>query len=74
MSKKPFDKIAEGLAEALGVARGKKKPARLSGGLDSRELCLTDEQVAEVHRRRADPKRKLVSHQEARKRIKRFGK
>jgi hypothetical protein len=30
---------------------------------------LTDEQVAEVRRRRADPNRKLVSHAEVRKRI-----
>jgi len=29
MSKKAFDKIAEGLREALSVARGEAKPARL---------------------------------------------
>lgn len=29
MSKKAFDKIAEGLTEALAIARGEKKPARL---------------------------------------------
>lgn len=29
MSKKAFDKIAEGLAEAIAVARGDAKPARL---------------------------------------------
>jgi putative transcriptional regulator len=29
MSKKAFDKIAEGLSEAIAVARGEAKPARL---------------------------------------------
>ena len=29
MTKKAFDKIAEGLTEALAIARGEKKPARL---------------------------------------------
>ena len=29
MSKKAFDKIAEGLAEAIAVARGEAEPARL---------------------------------------------
>jgi putative transcriptional regulator len=29
MSKKAFDKIAEGLAEALAIARGDAKPAKL---------------------------------------------
>jgi putative transcriptional regulator len=29
MSKKAFDKIAEGLKEAIAVTRGEKKPARL---------------------------------------------
>jgi putative transcriptional regulator len=29
MSKKAFDKIAEGLTEALAIARGEAKPARL---------------------------------------------
>lgn len=74
MGKKAYDKIAEGLTEALAIASGEKKPARISGGLSTRELNLTDEQVAEVRRRRADPNRKLVSHHEARKRINRFGK
>ncbi len=38
------------------------------------EFTLTNEQLAEIRRRRADPNRKLVSHAEARKRIKRLGK
>jgi putative transcriptional regulator len=29
MSKKAFDKITEGLAEALAIAKGEKKPAKL---------------------------------------------
>jgi hypothetical protein len=38
-----------------------------------REVQLTDAQVAEVRRRRADPNRVLVSHAEARERIRRLG-
>ena len=34
-----------------------------------RDLRLTDAQIAEVRRRRANPDRKLVSHAEARARI-----
>jgi hypothetical protein len=41
--------------------------------LDHRaDLRLTDEQLAEIRRRRADPRRKLVSHEEARARINRL--
>jgi hypothetical protein len=36
-------------------------------------VALSDVQVAEVRRRRADPNRKLVSHAEARERITRAG-
>jgi ParB-like chromosome segregation protein Spo0J len=38
-----------------------------------RDMQLTDAQVAEVRRRRADPDRKLVSHEDARARIARLG-
>lgn len=38
-----------------------------------RDLRVSDEQLAEIRRRRADPNRKLVSHDEARARIKRLG-
>ena len=38
-----------------------------------RQLRLTDEQVAEVRRRIANPHRKLISHAEARERISRLG-
>jgi hypothetical protein len=34
-----------------------------------RDMRLTDAQVAEVRRRKADPSRRLVSHAEARERI-----
>lgn len=37
------------------------------------DLRLTDEQLAEIRRRRADPDRKLVSHEDARARIGRLG-
>lgn len=37
------------------------------------DLRLTDEQLAEIRRRRADPDRKLVSHGDARARIGRLG-
>ena len=38
-----------------------------------RDVQLTDAQVAEVRRRRADPNRVLVSQAEARERIRRLG-
>ena len=38
-----------------------------------RDIQLTDEQLAEVRRRLADPNRKLVSHDEARSRVSRLG-
>ena len=37
------------------------------------DMRLTDEQVAEVRRRRTDPNRRLVSHADARERIARIG-
>ena len=38
-----------------------------------RDLRLTDEQLADIRRRRADPNRTLVSHEVARARIGRLG-
>jgi hypothetical protein len=38
-----------------------------------RDLRVSDEQLAEIRRRLADPDRKLVSRDEARARIKRLG-
>jgi hypothetical protein len=40
---------------------------------DQHPYRLTDEQVAEVRRRRANPNRKFVSVAEARKRLRHFG-
>ena len=37
------------------------------------DLRVSDRDLAEIQRRRADPNRKLVSHDEARARIKRLG-
>ena len=74
MSKKAFDKIAVGLTEALAIARSKKNPVGPPDSSVRGQMTLTDEQVEEVRRRLADPNRKLVSHSEARKRIKRLGK
>lgn len=75
MSKKAFDKIAEGLTEALPIARGETKPAKLHIPPeieDADSYRLTDEQVAEVKRRRADPNRKLLTLDEANERISRL--
>lgn len=38
-----------------------------------RDMQLTDAQVAEVRRRRANPSRRLLSRDEARARVDRFG-
>ena len=38
-----------------------------------RDVELTDAQLEEVRRRRANPERKMVSHTEARERISRLG-
>jgi hypothetical protein len=38
-----------------------------------RDLRVSDEDLAEIRRRRADPNRRLLSHDEARARIKRLG-
>jgi hypothetical protein len=37
------------------------------------DMRLTDEQLAEVRRRRSDPDRNLISHDEARARIRKLG-
>jgi hypothetical protein len=36
------------------------------------DMRLSDEQLAEVRRRRADPQRKLVSHEDAKERLSRL--
>ena len=37
------------------------------------DMRLSDEQLAEVRRRRADPNRKLMSHADAKERLSRLG-
>jgi hypothetical protein len=75
MSKKAFDKIAEGLTEALSIARGETKPAELHippESEDADSYRLTDEQVAEVKRRIDDPNRKVLTLEEANERLSRL--
>ena len=62
---KQVEQLPEGEQDAAAVA--------LRDYLEHRkDLRVSDEQLAEIRRRRADPYRKLVSHDEARVRIKRF--
>lgn len=46
MSKRAADKIMEGLREALAVARGERKPARVSQFVECRE-CLNFVRLAD---------------------------
>jgi hypothetical protein len=57
------------------VQQGRDRPRQDRRGFFAvdRLVLLTDLQVSEVRRRRADPNRKLVSHAAARKRIGRLG-
>lgn len=41
--------------------------------VERNDMRLSDEQLAEIRRRRTDPNRKLVSHEEAQARIGRLG-
>ena len=64
--KKPAAKCGEGeIGRVRAVEDFLPSPDRL--------VLLTDAQVAEVRRRRADPNRRLISHAEARERIARLG-
>ncbi len=60
------EKLPEGEQDAAAVAMLDYLAHRQS-------LHVSDEDLAEIRRRRADPNRKLVSHDEARARIKRLG-
>jgi hypothetical protein len=64
---KQVEQLPEGEQDAAAVAV-------LDYLAHRRDLRVSDEQLAEIRRRRADPHRKLVSHEEARARIKRLGK
>jgi len=63
---KQVEQLPEGEQDAAAVAM-------LDYLTHRRSLCVSDEDLAEIRRRRADPNRKLVSHEEARARIKRLG-
>jgi hypothetical protein len=60
------EKLPDGEQDAAAVAM-------LDYLAHRRDLRVSDEDLAEIRRRRADPDRKLVSHEEARARIKRLG-
>jgi hypothetical protein len=60
------EKLPDGEQDAAAVAMLDYLAHRQS-------LRVSDEDLAEIRRRRADPDRKLVSHDEARARIKRLG-
>jgi len=63
---KQVEQLPEGEQDAAAVAM-------LDYVAHKRDLRVSDEDLAEIRRRRADPNRKLVSHEEARARIKRLG-
>ena len=63
---KQVEQLPEGEQDAAAVAM-------LDYLAHKRDLRVSDEDLAEIRRRRADPNRKLVSHEEARARIKRLG-
>jgi len=60
------ERLPEGEQDAAAVAM-------LDYLAHRRDLRVSDEDLAEIRRRRADPNRKLVSHEEARARIGRLG-
>ena len=63
---KQVEQLPEGEQDAAAVAM-------LDYLAHRRDLRSSDEQLAEIRRRRADPNRKFVSHEQARERIKRLG-
>jgi hypothetical protein len=60
------ERLPEGEQDAAAVAM-------LDYLAHRQDLRVSDEDLAEIRRRRTDPNRKLVSHEEARARIKRLG-
>jgi hypothetical protein len=58
---KQVEKLPDGEQDAAAVA------------MHRNDLHVSDEDLAEIRRRRTDPNRKLVSHEEARERIRRLG-
>lgn len=63
---KQVEQLPDGEQDAVAVAM-------LDYLAHRKDLRVSDEQLVEIRRRRADPNRKLVSHDEARARIKRLG-
>jgi hypothetical protein len=63
---KQVEQLPDGEQDAAAVAM-------LDYLAHKRDMRVSDEQLAEIRRRRADPNRKLVLHEEARARIKRLG-
>ena len=63
---KQVEQLPDGEQDAAAVAM-------LDYLAHKRDLRVSDEDLAEIRRRRADPNRKLVSHEEARERIRRLG-
>jgi hypothetical protein len=61
---KQIEQLSDGEQDAAAVAM-------LDYLAHRRDLRVSDEQLAEIRRRRADPNRKVVSHDEARERMKR---
>ena len=60
------ERLPEGEQDAAAVAM-------LDYLAHRQDLRVSDEDLAEIRRRRTDPNRKLVSHEEARARIGRLG-
>jgi hypothetical protein len=60
------ERLPEGEQDAAAVAM-------LDYLAHRQDLRVSDEDLAEIRRRRTDPNRKLVSHEDARARIKRLG-
>lgn len=63
---KQIEQLSDGEQDAAAVAM-------LDYLAHRSDLRVSDEQLAEIRRRRADPNRTLLSHDEARERIKRLG-
>ena len=59
------EKLPDGEQDAAAIAM-------LDYLAHKQDLRVSDEDLAEIRRRRADPNRKLVPHEEARARIKRL--
>ena len=63
---KEVERLSDGERDAAAVAM-------LDYLAHRRDLRVSDADLAEIRRRRADPNRKLISHDEARERIRRLG-